>query len=302
MSAELVPARLDALVRARIESASGMSERELARALRPFAPGTYGDARWAEEVAAALARARAGEGAGALPAAPWKQIAERIVPGLALGIEPGDARAHKRLADRDAWAAAIVGRALGLWRDGPPPSASAVSDGLVWARLDLAGKAKRIPPEVRAHFVALELGVERAPAERLLRQLAADRAGAARADLRALREALARRWLCGQAWSGRAEDEQPDFAAAVREAAARATDGVVGHKVFIAAVWRQLRARPGYARLSLDDFKRDLVAAHRAGQVALARADLVAAMDPAELAASQIDHLEAQYHFVERPS
>lgn len=301
MSAELVPARLDALVRARIASASGMSERELARALGPFAPVTYGDARWAGEVAAALARARAGDGAAGLPAAPWKQIAERIVPGLALGIELGDARAHKRLADRDAWAAAIVGRALGLWRDGPPPSASAVCDALVWARLDLAGKAKRIPPEVRAHFVAQELGVERAPAERLLRQLAADRAGAARADLRALREGLARRWLCGQEWTGR-ERDQPDFAAAVREAAARATDGVVGHKVFIAAVWRQLRGRPGYARLSLDDFKRQLVAAHQAGQVALARADLVAAMDPAELAASQIDHLEAQYHFVERRS
>ena len=60
----------------------------------------------------------------------------------------------------------------------------------------------------------------------------------------------------------------------------------------------QLRRDPRWARLGLAGFKADLVAAHRAGELALARADLVAAMDPALVAASEIAVDGASFHFV----
>lgn len=70
--------------------------------------------------------------------------------------------------------------------------------------------------------------------------------------------------------------------------------------VFISAVWRSLRGQPPVERMDLDGFKHALVAAHRAGLVSLARADLVAVMDPAEVAASETTAGEARYHFVVR--
>ena len=81
----------------------------------------------------------------------------------------------------------------------------------------------------------------------------------------------------------------------------RATDGTFGgRKVFISTVWRGVREQPAFRDLSLEQFKRELVAAHKAGLVSLARADLTAAMDAAAVRESETTHLEARYHFVER--
>ena len=76
----------------------------------------------------------------------------------------------------------------------------------------------------------------------------------------------------------------------------RATDGRFGpRKVFIASVWRD----PAFGGLALADFKARLLAAHRAGAVTLARADLVGAMDPALVRESEVAHGDSRYHFVE---
>jgi len=89
------------------------------------------------------------------------------------------------------------------------------------------------------------------------------------------------------------------FAEAVLRAADAVVDGWFGdRKVFISAVWDQLRRDPRWAGLGLAGFKAELVAAHRAGALALARADLVAAMDPALVAASEIAVDGASFHFV----
>lgn len=73
--------------------------------------------------------------------------------------------------------------------------------------------------------------------------------------------------------------------------------GRFGRKVFLAAV-RCALAGSEYARLSRATVDRLLIDAHREGLVELARADLVAAMDPAEVRDSEVRHLEASYHFV----
>lgn len=83
-------------------------------------------------------------------------------------------------------------------------------------------------------------------------------------------------------------------AAAVRAESARTSAGVsesIGvfgtNKVFIAAAFDEATRR-GF-RGTLDDFKRQLVSAHRAGRLNLSRADLVEAMNPKMVRRSEID-------------
>jgi hypothetical protein len=90
-----------------------------------------------------------------------------------------------------------------------------------------------------------------------------------------------------------------DLAAAARRAVA-----AIGHdanerygtrKVFLAAVHAALG---GEGAINLEVFKRRMVRAHRAGLLVLVRADLVAAMPPAAVAASGVSDGCSEFHFV----
>ena len=331
--ATIVSDRLDDLVLARIATASQPpSAPEVARATRAFAPTTYDETRWASTIADAVTRLigagqldgdRRPQGGpdavaarfGLAGALDWKAVQDRIVPGLALGLAADETKSHARLKTRDAWVAAVVGRARGLWTAGPPPSLAAVADALVWQSLALPGRPGRSPKAVRAHFVGVALGgggaASTATLERRAALLAAQAAGAVRADLAGLREALVRRWLRGLSWTSDASPPPAPpiiagssapassieaFAAEVRAAAARTIEGRFGaRKVFVAMLWRD----PAFAGLSLAEFKARLLTAHRAGSTILARADLSGAMDPALLRDSEIADLDSRYHFVE---
>ncbi len=309
--------RLESLVVVRAATlATGAAAGELVKPLLRFAPVELTEAAWRDRLTEAAGglvaqgvlgpdhRLRdAGELArriGRSTARSWAEQADRVLPGLALGLAADAAKLRARLAGRDAWAAAIVARALGLWRDGPPPSLPALCDALVWRELALPGKPRRCPPEVRAAFVQRQLGGEAGSPERLVRVLAAREVAAPRPELRALRDALVRGWLADRVLGA----PQPpaaiaSFPDAARRAAGVVVDGRFGdRKVFVSAVWRALARDPRWAALSLDEFKTRLVAAHRAGELLLARADLVAAMDPALVAASEIAVDGASFHFL----
>jgi len=292
--------RLESLILARMQtSPRPLPAAEIAKATYRFAPPSVGESAWREQVEHCVADLASRDvrpddlarRLGKHTARTWAQYVDRIFPALGLGIEPGDAKTHAKLSGRDAWTAAIAARALGLWTDGPPPSLSSVCDAYAWRQLGLAGRAKRCPPEVRAVFLQRELRTDAGPPDRLLRLYAARSLDAPRPELRALRDALVRRWLAAAS----------SFADEVRHVARIASDGVFGErKVFIAAAWHDLRRRPGYAALTLDDFKARLVRAHHAGELMLARADLVAAMNPDLVAASETAADGATFHFVVR--
>lgn len=73
-------------------------------------------------------------------------------------------------------------------------------------------------------------------------------------------------------------------------------------KVFIAALWDLVQAkRPRFATFALADFKAALVRLLRSRDLVLARADLVAAMDPAMVERSEIRDQGATFHFVVDP-
>jgi hypothetical protein len=91
-----------------------------------------------------------------------------------------------------------------------------------------------------------------------------------------------------------------NFAATVSEAMERVPEsGRFGpRKVFVSAIWDALRDTDRN-RQNLDNFKAQLFAAHRAQLLSLARADLVAAMPTAMVAASQLEpDRGVTFHFV----
>lgn len=317
-----------------------LSDAELVAAIKRFTPATMTDAAWRDAVvstrqrvvaAAADAQLTSRLGLAAVPT--WAALAERILPGLALEIPATEAKLLTRLNSRDTWTAALGARLLGLWQAGPPPSLSAVCDAFVWRGLGLTGRAKRCPPEIRGLFLQRELASDPGPPDRLLRLYVARELKAPRSDARQLRDGAVRAWLTGRALDGTAPATMPThtmkpataphtdgrpqaappatptpttatartFAEDVRAAARTCVDGVFGdRKVFIDAAFTALQTQPAWRDLSLADFKQRLLAAHRTGEVVLARADLVAAMDPARVAASETTVDGATFHFIVR--
>jgi hypothetical protein len=314
----VIAGRIEALVLARVHaSAKPLPQREIVNALVRYAPPTLTEGTWRDQLERTVEDLRTREilddklqlrdkdqlatAIGRHSARSWRQLADRILPALGLGVAPGDTKALAKLSGRDEWTAAIMARALGLWTDGPPPSLAAACDAYAWRELDLPGKPKRCPPEIRAVFVQRALQSEAGPPELQVRLYAAKTVGAPRAELRVIRDALVRAWCAGKPLGGPPDAPARPFAALVRAVASAAHDGVFGdRKVFIAAVWNELRRSPAWSSLTLDDFKSRLVAAHRAGDLELARADLVAAMDPELVAASETTTDGASFHFIVR--
>jgi hypothetical protein len=92
----------------------------------------------------------------------------------------------------------------------------------------------------------------------------------------------------------------PNLLEVVREAIPRiGAEGRFGEKVYVSAIWRSIERKTG--DLSLDHFKHWLVRANRDGQLVLARADLVAAMDAKQVDESEINDRGATFHFVLDP-
>lgn len=97
--------------------------------------------------------------------------------------------------------------------------------------------------------------------------------------------------------------EDAEFIATVNQVATQiGPEGRMGdRKVFISEVWDVVSEDPRYSRMGVDAFK-DRLLAHR-DKILLARADLVAAMDPTLVEASETGSraLGATYHFVVDP-
>lgn len=312
MLTAMIDERVDTLVIAIAVTKRAKTSSMLVRPLARFAPVDLTPADWLAHTAAAAQRlapvadkAELSRRLGLTATRTWPQLADKVLPALALGVAADDTRVHAKLAGRDGWAAAIAGRVLGVWTSGPPPSLGGVCDAYTWQQLGLAGTPKRCPPEVRAVFIQRSLGDggggQPAPAERLVRLVATTAIGAQRPDVKAMVEALVRCWLAGSTIGPATGRRGDSFVADVLRVANSAEVVRFGdRKVFVASLWDQLRKQPAWASLSLDDLKSRLVAAHHSGQLALARADLVAAMDPTLVAASQITADGASFHFVIR--
>jgi len=138
--------------------------------------------------------------------------------------------------------------------------------------------------------------------------LATRSVGARQSTAAELGAAVLRTWIDRSEASTTDEGEPPpgperldldDFARRVVEAARSSPTGRSGDaRVFIAHVRRGLRDDPAFRGIDEAAFKDRLIEAHRAGLLELGRADLVEAMDPADVRESATPYQNVVYHFV----
>jgi hypothetical protein len=177
-----------------------------------------------------------------------------------------------------------------------------------------------------AAVLAQQLGLPIDPGltlEQVARRAVAKFADAPKVTADAVTNALALRWLCEAVPQAAVPQVAVPPAPALQQASSApraATASTLEHvvekvrrasagsgvrrygpeKVFIASVWEVLSGDAEIAALGEQGFKDVLAEAHRRGLVTLSRADLVAAMDPRDVAASEIRHQNATYHFIQR--
>lgn len=107
-------------------------------------------------------------------------------------------------------------------------------------------------------------------------------------------------WVRLQAGPGRPDLFSRQVLKAVKNAPSSARFGP--GKVFISEAFKTYKQDPQSPPVSsLADFKKILAHANQRGELSLMRADLVGAMDPEKVRASEMRHLNAEFHFIIDP-
>lgn len=253
---------------------------------------------------AGRARALATLGVEALPPkATWAKVRDGLLLAKALGAPAPGAAEARRLGSKTGLHAAVLKALYALPVADFPTSKQAV-DALIWKQLGLDTDAPLTLAVLKKLLLNRELGLMLEPTEaKAVESLAARGLEARDKTPAGLRAAALRRWALGQASAPVADARWPldldQFARRVLAAARGCATGRFGpDKVFIAHVWRALRDDPAARGDGLDDFKRRLGEANRERLLDLARADLVEAMDPADVAESVMEYSGGTFHFV----
>jgi hypothetical protein len=88
------------------------------------------------------------------------------------------------------------------------------------------------------------------------------------------------------------------FAKTVTAAALRTHEGWLGNKVLISHVWRTIQASHELPGMTIEVYKEFLLFANRQGLLTLSRADLSHLLDQTEVRESEIQYLNATFHFL----
>lgn len=255
--------------------------------------------------AAGRARALAFLGIADLPpATTWAKLKNAYLPARALGIALATPEAAKKFGTITGLRAAILKWAHNL-PIGDTPTMKQAVDALLWKQLGVETARPFSMSSVQKHLLGNVLDAERDFEPTQLKQLIPAKAvGARRSDPAELRLALFRGWVEGsKAPPARPTEAQEidlsAFAERIRHAASACTSGRFGQgKIFISHVYRKFRELHPKIRLEESAFKKKLTEANNAGLLALARADLVQAMDPEDVAQSETRYLNATFHFI----
>lgn len=304
---------VETLVLARLFSSRALSPRELRNALSPLLPPDRDAVRELDETLEALtARAlvakagktrvaltddgrKAGAALLGVPESarlPWMKAVGRLA-AQALGA-PADAA-----ASTDRLRAAAVAARYGLDREAKWTTGR-LRDALAWKALGLEPGRPFTRAAAQGVLLGKLAGVDGLRPDKAIEVLAAAALDAQGRDAAALRRAALRRLFAPPPQTPEAPDARPtveDFVGGVLAAAHACTpsERFGESKVFISAVFRRFSALTSMDEL---EFKRRLVEANRLGQLRLSRADLVDAMDPSLVAASETRHDNATFHFV----
>ncbi len=332
--ASLDTRRLETFILARllIRPKTGLGLRDVRRQLWPFVSHMLSNADWRKRLSAIVAQLReaklvdprnlnltdAGKAEILLRLslvkppthANWQAfMAEAVVPA-AMGLNPETAR----LNDADDLVAALLAREFRLQVKGKA-TLTKVLNALVWKAIGVDSDEKLNGGALQRAILQQHLSGSRVKEpERLARMLASKISGSRSAGANPARQAILRDWLSGGT-KRKPEADKPAAADSLTRAetmkiesfaeaalhAARDPETIRfgDHKAFIDSVFERYVRGNGQPSMALAQFKKKLVAAHRKGLLTLARADLVEAMDPERVAASETHYLNSTFHFVE---
>ncbi|WP_434345901.1 hypothetical protein ACN6A1_28955 [Myxococcus virescens] len=236
----------------------------------------------------------------------WKRLKATHLVARSLDLPPSKA-VVARMKDADGVRAAALQRQHGLDAEEGLTLAQ-TRDRLLWRQLGVETDRPFTLGAVQAHLLGQMLDAKTTDPRKGVEQLAARAAGAPRVDAEAVRLSLMRRWAVAQD-VGDSEDAPADrastnpgappapaaFAERVLSVARALPTGRFGeNKVFISHVWKALQ--PEWS--TREAFDAALLEANRTRLLSLTRADLVSAMDPKDVAESEVRSFGASFHFV----
>jgi len=244
----------------------------------------------------------------------WRTVKNVHVVARALGL-PASREVLERLKKAEGLVALLIKRGQKL--SGPQvPTLKQVQDRVLWQQLGVETDRPFDLKAVRSVLMTRALGATREqPGDVALKMMAAREVGAVRAEAEEIRLSAVRGWLASASPGGGSpppspggdgigpsgtvspsgQEGLPVFVERVLAAARASTTGKFGDDlVFISHVYQAL------PELGLDEgtFKQRLLEANRARLLSLSRADLVEAMNPRDVAASEIRYLGATFHFI----
>jgi hypothetical protein len=248
------------------------------------------------------------------PKTTWAQVLSKYLAAHALGIPAPTGAAAKSFGADPGFKAAV----LRARHDLPVPefpTLAQAQEALLWKLLGRETSHKFDLKSIKEFLLARALGEPEPPAEKeAFRRLIVRDLQPRNSKPAELRVAAVRRWLEESSAGPEPHPTSPpaasngaaaaslsldDFARRVVAAARSSRTGRFGdNKVFIAHAWQVLRDDPDFSGMDLDAFKRRLTEANQARHLDLSRADLVEAMDPDDVRASETSHFGAHYHFI----
>ncbi|MCG8366053.1 MAG: hypothetical protein MJA27_22300 [Pseudanabaenales cyanobacterium] len=262
------------------------------------------------------------------PKLQWTPLRNTYWIAYALKLPALSVDTQKRLADGDILRAVILQNYFKLSTEDFPTLTKA-RNALLWQQLcdpNVTGRLQAQLPQLSQRAFSQGAVMEillndllQAPKalkwEKALKQLVTKAVNARQTKPDELRLAILRQALSNsQSQPFPADQETPqtpestdalpaltpsEFAAAVLEAANTTQEGRFGdHKVFISQVWETFQNKQPDLNLTLEDFKQQLIEANRQRLLTLNRADLAYALNPEDVATSEITHLNSTFHFI----
>ncbi len=244
---------------------------------------------------------------------PWETLKRLYIVPKVLGLQRDQIKGKDK-AKPEVILTAFIKEKHGLPADAI--TSSQVLNAISWQRLGMISSKSFTAKEVVTRLVLKSESKSKVTPEQLVKKLAKAELGSigVRDDL--LNVAISN-WIVEDASDAtitatqKVEAHEPnethpmspngllDFARQTLLAAEHSRTGWFGeNKVFVSHAWKQLIAVPEFSGMALDDFKDRLLDAHRHHLLELSRADLVERMDPNDVAASEIEYLNARFHFV----
>ncbi len=240
----------------------------------------------------------------------WSTITRTWIPSVVLGLVGND-KAMKRIAAADGFRAAIISAEDKLPVSQTPTERQAL-DALVWRALGIETDKQLSISALHEHVLRTALDGPRAKTVNELTNLYVARlVGSRSVDIEAIRNTWVRKMIGPDTSNESAGAEGSDqngqppethslgdldqFVVNVKRTALSSSVERFGDtKAFIASLFD---AMPN--ERDLDQFKARLLKAHHDGQLRLQAANLVDAMDPALVARSESQFMNAYYHLVE---